>query len=463
MSTSVASSPKPALTRTLDHWLDEGPTSAPDLTVEAALRTVATTRQRQLRGRLLRMADFHGPVVPVSLTLAGITAVVLVAIGLGLNNEPVPGVEDSPPPGVATEEPVPTDIPYGYVMFRNEADGYEIALPRAWEVRSSPHTASHTLGVTRFGSGDEESPAFGGERRYHERDRLPLPAPRMLIRRSLDRWTKSRTRSNQSGRSRASSGGCPSTNGSSAPRSAGSRRGSGIRQAQRGRTIMGFTTTCTAYALHAGRPVILSFPCGRYFTRNQDGAEPATLEQLNAIIASFRFLDDPAPSGPAEASNPPYVQSGLELFRNEGDAYEVLVPEAWDLAVEPVYGEPRGVSRFVGYVSGFEGQSSSLPSPLVISVGSPDGSLYLCQSRACRQVVVRNPADLESKIEEHLAPRWGGVRRADLGDDLQHPPGRGNGSRPVSDHQPHGNGRFVHVAPLLGLCLPRQPTDSPDI
>ena len=130
------------------------------------------------------------------------------------------------------------------------------------------------------------------------------------------------------------------------------------------------------------------------------GAEPASLGQLNAIIASFRFLDDPAPSGPAEASNPPYVQSGLELFRNEGDAYEVLVPEAWDLAVEPVYGEPRGVSRFVGYVSGFEGQSSSLPSPLVISVGSPDGSLYLCQSRACRQVVVRNPADLESKIEE---------------------------------------------------------------
>ena len=128
------------------------------MTIEAALRAVATTRQRQLRGRLLRMADFHGPAVPVSLTLAGITAVVLVAIGLGLNNEPVPGVEDSPPPGVATEEPVPTEIPYGYVMFRNEADGYEIALPRAWEVQVEPAYGEPHPGVTRFGSGDEDRP-----------------------------------------------------------------------------------------------------------------------------------------------------------------------------------------------------------------------------------------------------------------------------------------------------------------
>jgi hypothetical protein len=117
-----------ALTRVLGQWLSAGPEAAPDRLIEDVLRTVAATPQRRWRGRLLRMTLPPTSLAPVSVTVAAIGAVVLVAIGLGLRT-PSPSGEATPIPGTPL---VSAALPEGWEVRTFADAGYELALPAGW-------------------------------------------------------------------------------------------------------------------------------------------------------------------------------------------------------------------------------------------------------------------------------------------------------------------------------------------
>ena len=123
MSTSGREFTDEALNRVLDLWLDGGPKSMADDSLGTALRAVAVTPQRRWRGRL---AQFSGasPLIPVSLTLAGIAVAVALGIGIGSLLPPA-GTEASP-------TPEPSGPPSGSVIYTNTEDGYELTVPASW-------------------------------------------------------------------------------------------------------------------------------------------------------------------------------------------------------------------------------------------------------------------------------------------------------------------------------------------
>ncbi|HEV7200121.1 MAG TPA: hypothetical protein VGO32_04885 [Candidatus Limnocylindria bacterium] len=129
----------------------------PDPSLDAALRAVAVTPQRHWRGRLVRFAG-ASPLVPVGLTLVAFAAVVTLGIGF-TQVLPIPGTEATPTPGFTdTPTPPPTNRPSGSVVYTNEEDGYELTLPARW---TPDDFFSNPPGTMRFGAAHSDGDPSG--------------------------------------------------------------------------------------------------------------------------------------------------------------------------------------------------------------------------------------------------------------------------------------------------------------
>ena len=136
------------LDRMLDHWLAEGPDTAPDRVIEGAIRAAVATNQRQVRGRLVRMTAWHSPAVPVGLTVAGIAAVAMLALGLSLIGDVLPG-DQSPEPTISP--PPSLEAPAGLRLYTNTEAGFEVLIPRGWTEIQPEEFGQSYPGVVVFG------------------------------------------------------------------------------------------------------------------------------------------------------------------------------------------------------------------------------------------------------------------------------------------------------------------------
>lgn len=147
-----------ALTRTLDQWLADGPREMPEEVLADALRSVASTSQRRFRGWFLRMTGASSPAVPVGLTVVGITAVVAVALGLGLRNVAPPPGESSPTAlPHETGSPAP-EVPEGMQLYVNEEIGFSVVIPEDWDSYPLSSDLEDAPGVVGFGSSEGMDP-----------------------------------------------------------------------------------------------------------------------------------------------------------------------------------------------------------------------------------------------------------------------------------------------------------------
>ncbi len=190
-----------------------------DRVVVAALTDISATPQAR------NLFAIDGTALRVSLLAASLAA---LAIGLGLGLGPqLIGTDASPSPEASEASAVPSDLPDGYVRYRNEADGYEIAVPGSFQVLVESGDGELREGVTRFGSDVKGDFPLRTERqrRYAGRNRVPLPEHRMLARSS------SRARRNSKPPSRLDGPPSrPAVNGLSRRRWAARLRACGIRQ-----------------------------------------------------------------------------------------------------------------------------------------------------------------------------------------------------------------------------------------
>jgi hypothetical protein len=250
----------------------------PDASLDAALLAVTVAPQRRWRGRLARFAG-ASPLVPVGMTLGAIAAVVALGIGIG-QVLPLPGTEATPTPG-STETPTPDSE--GMVIFSNPRDGYELVVPEQWEVGAEPDFGEPLQGVVRFGRAANRdygaltvsigSPdgrfylctaGLCGEtvaRTLDELQALVVSVPEVLSDKELHELTEL--------------GGEPAR----------------IEKMRMSGIVGGPALFYSVFALHDGRPVVLSFD--HYSIRYGY----LSTREIHQIVASFRFLDTgPEPS-----------------------------------------------------------------------------------------------------------------------------------------------------------------------
>jgi hypothetical protein len=154
------------LERVARAWLEEGPTRAPELTVNAALLRIASTAQDRTwpLPRRFRMA-FHAPASPVQVLTLIVATVLAVGLGAGIvanqgigpsaplatpSPSPSESVGPSPSPAVGTN---PVSSPSGSVLpsfshtFASPLFGYSVGYPDRWNAHpaDSPWTHGTTI------------------------------------------------------------------------------------------------------------------------------------------------------------------------------------------------------------------------------------------------------------------------------------------------------------------------------
>jgi hypothetical protein len=299
-------------------------------------------------------------------------------------------VQSQPSDPVTPQTPSPS-VPDGMVLFTNLEDGYELELPESWDEWSiwGP-------GVRRFGRdatdgiapalaisvGDPDGsvtvcPIVTGclapvvlpslqEIRTYLYDTLPLcrhlPAPDVQLGSEQARVVSSRT-------SNVCMGGPASMH--------------------------------VIYAIHDDRPVLLQFDSWTLRTPGGD-------ELVAAIIDSFRFIEPSAPVVPPDEPVPPSGEE-LELFTNHENGYEVMLPDSWigedsggeaNLFLDYAGNPYPGVRRFGEAVDrDHPGGASGRPA-LTISVGGADGTVLVCHTSWCDEVVVGSLEELQEVLAE---------------------------------------------------------------
>ena len=249
----------------------------PTAWLSAALTDISATPQAR------NLFAIDGTALRVSLLAASLAA---LAIGLGLGLGPqLIGTDASPSPEASEASAVPSDLPDGYVRYRNEADGYEIAVPGSFQVLVESGDGELREGVTRFGSDVEGRLPLRAERqrRYAGRNRVPLPGHRMPARSS------SRARRNSKPPSRLDG---PASRPADERIVATTLGGEAARLRHPtgqvpGVLWIGANQACSAYAMHGARPVVLTVPCDelpaaerRRTSRPSSGSSTASASSL---------------------------------------------------------------------------------------------------------------------------------------------------------------------------------------
>lgn len=122
------------LSRVLDAWLDEGPMTALDTTIDRVMARIPTVRQRRLVGggwaRLPRPLRVHASMVASVVMLVGLLAGLALAIGIIAPPNPAPSLPPAPPASVATTSPRPSaSVEATPALARSEAVIQEIRGP----------------------------------------------------------------------------------------------------------------------------------------------------------------------------------------------------------------------------------------------------------------------------------------------------------------------------------------------
>lgn len=389
MTGSERQMPDSELDRLLSIWLSEGTEAAPDRIAEAAIREVTTVGQERAWLAAIQASFSSAP-------LAWAAAVFALAVGIGVvigpsfvTVEPSPTPEPSSSPS-PSESPVA--VPPGMVLFTNETDGYELLIRSEWEPRELLRFGEPCPGVTAFGFAPD----------------LNYPAVTVSVGDTNGVVAVSST------------GGCHDVTATTLDELAEAidvtpmARASGSEVTEdltlggeparyeaflSGLAYPFFPAFHHVFAFHEGRPIVIAFDHWTFRTSLTFPLSITFNERL--LIESFRFLDAPEPP------------SGMVLYSNPADGYELLVPETWDVGVEPDFGEPfPGVVRFGTALRGEFGA-------LTISVGTADGSVYICEGGLChlkvvrsldelREAVVSVPASIAAQYEIHGQTELGG-------------------------------------------------------
>jgi hypothetical protein len=363
--------------------------------VASALADVTATRQERANLFALDATVFR-----VGLLAAGLAA---LAIGLGLGLGPhLIGTDASPTPSIG---PTPSDENPPWVSYTNPVLGYELLLPPAWVASAEPvsdnregvRPGSPVPGVVRFGDSEVSlQPALmisvgtaDGEvficetgicapetvANLDELDAAVASVPASALGAPLlstnEVLVDGEVGRIESPRSVTCDDGCRFSTGS------GMTWLPGRPQVQRAVTF-----------LHDGRPVVLAFD---YFS--------ASLEEVLAIVESFRFLD----SGPSAEPSPAPSGSAWRVATDVAHGYALEVPAGWE---DRECCSP-GVRTF------YAGEAT----PMTIMVGDADGTITICQRGDCAEVVATQLSDLRHVVQA-VAP----IDAASWGHTLKHDP-----------------------------------------
>ncbi len=364
----------------LGAWLREGDDGASDRIAERALLEVAATLQEG-RPRQSLWASFARS-RPTSIAAA--FGAVAVAVALGVVTS-VPLIGPGPPPIMSpSPRPSPTVDPDALVLFTSPDNGYEVLIPVSWsEVESGAPDARKwvgpdgelmvSYGTSIFDGGEVTACApplsdYNTCMTLEHGYSVPFdPKVDGVGPISMEVWLD------------RCDGACPVT---ATPSSLDQEVAGQDRAVIAGRQLTYVST------FHNRRPVIV------YWSEPIALADEARVEEMRS---SFRFLD-PAPG----ASETPFVDpTELVEFRNDDDAYRLLLPRFWlnssPGSPSPDPDHPR-VRTF-----GFGGGAGTRGSPaLTISIGEPDGSVSFCVGR-CRTVVATTLDELEAELVSLLS------------------------------------------------------------
>jgi hypothetical protein len=349
MSTSGRLYTDGAVDRELARWLSDGPTALPDASLDAALLTVSVTRQRGGRGRVSRVVGAT-PLVPVGLTLGVIAAVLTLAIGLG-PMLPFLGTEATPTPGsTGTPTPDASTPASGRVVYTNEEDGYELTLPASW---TPAEYLSNPPGTMRFGAGRGDSfpSSFGaltvsiGSTDGTVYDCAPS-ACRAIVATTIDELDAAiASGSNQTDTPEITTVDVDVTLDGEPARLEYVTFGGGL--------IWAGPQFHHLFAIHNGRPIVLSFD--KY--RHGMGGQANDISWVESLMDSFRFLE--------------FATDELSIMRFATAGFEIGAPDGWQ--AETV--EDSTVVTLEGGGSRLEVGIGDAAGPLLNCEGLPCGAL----------------------------------------------------------------------------------------
>jgi hypothetical protein len=307
--------------------------------------------------------------VAIAIALAGIG---FAAGIIRLNPNPLPGPTDS---ATSTASATPSE----FTLFSSAADGYEVLIPTSWT-----EVASDFPDARQWAGPDGELMVSYG-RSIFEGGQVTVCAPPLPDYNTcmelehgysvpFDPEVDGVGPISQEGWLDRCDGGCPVTS---------SEVSLDGETASRDRAVIADRQLTYVSAFHNRRPVVV------YWSEPVDDADEGRIDEM---LASFRFLD-PA----AQASPPPFVDPTELVEHADAEAgYEVLVPRFWEESVRPARGGEGDVPGVTRFGSGGGAATGGNPG-LTISIGEPDGSIFLCQPR-CEQVVVTSLDELEAAI-----------------------------------------------------------------
>jgi hypothetical protein len=339
-----------ATTRMLDHWLADGPITMPDDLFDDAVRSATATPQRRWKGWILRMTGSTGIPAQVGLAVAGVAAVVAIAIGLSLASEPPPGVVPTPSV-IPTAEESP-DASNGVSEVRTFEDaGFSVEIQPDWIVNEVPPgliaITSRSRAQIMITAGDPNGTLETCRVRFSPCLNLPSGSLTEL---------EAAMRAAQSGgrelRSRPAS-----------------IDGEDARELEHPGQV--FPTILYWLVVHDGRPYLIQY---EESIQRPAGARPP---MAAALLNSWQFLDEPAADAPLVITD---TDAGYELTLPPG------VREGSGRAFERVFLQGEAVV-------------------LVVVVGEPDGSITICHHRSCNAIVADSLEDLRAAVHAAGANR----------------------------------------------------------
>jgi hypothetical protein len=357
------------LDATLEGWLRDGYRFSADQVVASALTDVRATRQD-------RASLFAVDVTVFRLGLVA-AAVAILAVGLGLGLGPrVTGGDPSPSPSEVSSPAIPTT---GMVLYSNPEDGYELTLPARW---TPDEFFSNPSGTMRFGGAHDDSGAssFGalsvsiGSTDGTIYDCAPSLC-RPIVATTIDELDAAIA--NDSVRTAT-----PMITATDVDVTLDGEPARLEYVTFAGGLIEAGPQFHHVFAMHDGRPVVLSFDKYAYGL----GQESNDIGWVESLIQGFRFLENPVPS-PESNLGP------TQTFAPDGAGFALDIPAAWH---ERLTGDPAIVR-----VTGAEGG-------ITIRTSNSNGEIPTCLALArCQPRAAGSIEDLIRIVKAEYRVEWG--------------------------------------------------------